>query len=85
MKEAIDLKPAFLTRNEFEWLQGKIELSASYQRKIKSDIRKKLRVFQALELPLLTRTGFITVATTNFKLLLQPIVTSGKMTPPQSN
>lgn len=66
MKEAIDLKPAFLTRNEFEWLQGKIQLSASYQRKIKSDIRKKLRVFQALELPLLTRTGFITAATTNF-------------------
>ena len=61
MKEAIDLKPAFLTRNEFEWLQGKIQLSASYQRKIKSDIRKKLRVFQALELPLLTRTGFITL------------------------
>ena len=65
MKEAIDLKPAFLTRNEFEWLQGKIQLSASYQRKIKSDIRKKLRVFQALELPLLNRTGFITAATAN--------------------
>lgn len=56
--------PALLTRTEIEWLQHKIQLSGGYQRKIKSDIRKKLRIFSELELPLLVRSGFIS-ATTN--------------------
>ena len=55
---------ALLTRTEFAWLNNKIQLSNGYRRKIKSDIRKKLRVFNELELPLLLKTGFIT-ATAN--------------------
>ena len=59
MKDDVAVKPALLTRNEIEWLQGKIELSANYKRKIKCDIRRKIKVYQELELPLLVKYGFI--------------------------
>ena len=58
MKESI-IQPALLTRTEIDWLSNKIQLSNGYQRKIKSDIRKKLRIFNELELPLLVKSGFI--------------------------
>jgi hypothetical protein len=48
-----------LTINEIEWLQGKIRLSQGYQRKIKSDIRKKIKIFNELEVPLLLSSGLI--------------------------
>jgi len=48
-----------LTRNQIEWLQDKIKLSDGYNRKIKSDIRRKIRTFNELELPLLIKSGFI--------------------------
>lgn len=57
--EPYDLIPALLTRNEIGWLQGKIQVSYGYQRKIKSDIRRKIKVFQELELPLLIKSGFV--------------------------
>jgi hypothetical protein len=38
---------------------GNIRLSYAYQRKIKSDIKKKIRILQELELPLLIEKGFI--------------------------
>ena len=58
MKESI-IRPALLTRTEIDWLNDKIQLSNGYQRKIKSDIRKKIRIFNELELPLLVKSGFI--------------------------
>jgi hypothetical protein len=57
-------QPALLTRTQIDWLQDRIHLSKGYQRKIKSDIRRKLRIFNEVELPLLVKSGFIT-ATTN--------------------
>jgi hypothetical protein len=54
-----DGSPALLTKTELEWLNGNIQLSYSYQRKIKSDIKKKIRILQELELPLLIEKGFI--------------------------
>jgi hypothetical protein len=57
-------QPALLTRTEIDWLNEKIQLSNGYERKIKSDIRRKLRIFNELELPLLVRSGFIS-ATAN--------------------
>jgi hypothetical protein len=59
-----DIQPALLTRTEIQWLQGKLELSNGYRRKIKSEIRKKLRIYNELEIPLLVKSGFIT-ATSN--------------------
>jgi hypothetical protein len=64
MIETDETQPALLTRTQIDWLQHKIQLSNGYQRKIKSDIRKKLRIFNELELPLLVKSGFIT-ATAN--------------------
>ena len=58
MKESI-IQPALLTKTEINWLKEKIQLSNGYQRKIKSDIRRKLRTFNELELPLLIKSGFI--------------------------
>ena len=63
-----DGSPALLTKTEFEWLNGNIHVSNAYQRKIRSDIRKKIRILQELELPLLIEKGFIpqpTGVTTN--------------------
>jgi len=60
--------PALLTRTEIDWLNNKIQLSNGYQRKIKSDIRRKLRIFNELELPLLVRSGFI-AATANCNIV----------------
>ncbi len=54
-----DASPALLTKTELEWLNGNIQLSSAYQRKIKSDIKKKIRILQVLELPLLIEKGFI--------------------------
>jgi hypothetical protein len=59
MKVLPAVKPALLTRNEIEWLRGKIRLSQGYQRKIKSDIRKKIKIFNELEVPLLLSSGLI--------------------------
>jgi hypothetical protein len=51
--------PALLTKTELDWLNGNIRVSYPYQRKIKSDIKKKIRILQELELPLLIEKGFI--------------------------
>jgi hypothetical protein len=50
--------PALLTRSELEYLLGKKSVSRRYESKIKSDIRKKLKTFETLELPLLLAHGF---------------------------
>jgi hypothetical protein len=54
-----DASPALLTKTELEWLNGNIQLSYAYERKIKSDIKRKIRILQELELPLLMEKGFI--------------------------
>jgi hypothetical protein len=51
--------PAMLTKTEINWLKGNLNLSAGYQRKIKSDVKRKLRVFYENELPLLLKSGLI--------------------------
>jgi hypothetical protein len=53
------IRPALLTRIEIEWLLGKIKVSKTYQYRIKSDIRQKIRTFSELELPLLIEKGII--------------------------
>jgi hypothetical protein len=55
--------PALLTKTELQWLNGNIQLSCGYERKIKSDIKKKIRILQEVELPLLMEKGFISQLT----------------------
>ena len=53
-----DTNRALLTRTELSWLQGKkFNISVSHEYKIKSQIRKKLRILSSLELPLLEKIG----------------------------
>jgi hypothetical protein len=54
------LKTSILTTSEFEWLTGKKQVSRGYERKLKSDIIFKLKIFQDLDLPLLIEKGFLT-------------------------
>lgn len=51
--------PALLTRSEIDWLLGKKEVSKGYEYFLRSTIRKKLKTFKELELPLLEKKGFI--------------------------
>jgi hypothetical protein len=55
---------ALLTKTELDWLNENIQLSYAYRRKIKSDIRKKIRILQELELPLLIGKGFVSLQST---------------------
>ena len=47
VKNRSSVKPALLTRNELDWLQGNITLSNHYERKIKSDIRRKIKLYRS--------------------------------------
>ena len=59
MKPKDKIQPALLTRMQTQWLQNNVELYDGYQRKIKCDIRRKVRIFNEFELPLLVKSGFI--------------------------
>ncbi len=48
-----NIQPALLTRTEIGWLLGNVKVSKSYEYRIRSDIRKKIKTFTELELPLL--------------------------------
>jgi hypothetical protein len=39
------------SQTEKEWLLGNAKISKGYERKVKSDIKKKIQTFQTIELP----------------------------------
>ena len=53
------IQPALLTRTEIEWLLNNVNISKAYEYRIKSDIKKKLKTFTELELPLLLKNGIV--------------------------
>ena len=50
-------KPSLLTKTEIDWLSGKAHLSKSYEYKVKSIIKNKLRALYEFELPLILESG----------------------------
>jgi hypothetical protein len=54
---------SLLSKTELEWSLGNKQLSSSYNRKIKSQIRKKIENFENFELPLLLEKGLISLST----------------------
>jgi hypothetical protein len=50
-------KPSLLTKTEIDWLSGKAHLSKSYEYKVKSIIKSKLRALYEFELPLILNSG----------------------------
>ena len=59
MAQAIhsSFKPSLLTKTEIDWLSGKTHLSKSYEYKIKSTIKSKLKALSEFELPLILNSG----------------------------
>jgi hypothetical protein len=55
----IHIQPALLTRTEIKWLLGNVKVSKPYEYRIKSDIKKKIKTFTDLELPLLLKRRII--------------------------
>ena len=53
------MKTSILTTSQLEWLTGKKKVSKIYEYRIRSDIKKKLQIFQKSELPLLAKNGFL--------------------------
>ena len=72
----------FLSRTEIEWLSGNKQLSTSYNRKIKSQIKKKIMNFEKFELPLLLEKGLISLPTVT---KYGNVVTKYSNTPNQSS
>jgi hypothetical protein len=52
------LGPALLSNSELRWLLGDINVSKSFEYKIKSSIRRKIQILTELELPLLIENNF---------------------------
>jgi hypothetical protein len=50
-------KPSLLTKTEIEWLSGKAHLSKTYEYKVKSIIKSKLKASTEFELPLILNSG----------------------------
>jgi hypothetical protein len=63
-------QPSLLTKTEIDWLSGKAHLSKTYEYKIKSIIKSKLKALSEFELPLILNSGLFPEAaniTTIFK------------------
>ena len=50
---------ALLTRKERDWLLGNLDVSRSYEYKLKSGIKRKIQTLVNLELPLLIKNNLI--------------------------
>jgi hypothetical protein len=50
-------KPSLLTKTEIDWLSGKAHLSKTYEYKVKSIIKSKLKALSEFELPLILNSG----------------------------
>ena len=73
MKEE-KIRPAILTRTELQWLLGNIKISKIHEYRIKSDIRKKLKTFAEIEIPILIQKGFMD--TNNLSIFPQNLITN---------
>ncbi|HJU79871.1 MAG TPA: hypothetical protein VJ599_09950 [Nitrososphaeraceae archaeon] len=54
-----NFRRAILTRTETDWLSGRVKVSEPYEYRIKGDIRKKIKTFTDLELPLILNKKMI--------------------------
>jgi hypothetical protein len=53
-----NFQPVLLSNSELHWLLGDINVSKSFEYKIKSNIRRKIQTLTELELPLLVQNNF---------------------------
>ena len=61
MTESKKVKSALLTKAELIWLSGNnVNISKSYEYKMKSNIRSKLKIFTNLEFPIIQKSSIFT-------------------------
>jgi hypothetical protein len=53
-----NFQPVLLSGSELRWLLGDINVSKSFEYKIKSSIKRKIQILSELELPLLIKNNF---------------------------
>ena len=53
-----NIQPILLSKSELHWLLGDINVSKSFEYKIKSSIKRKIQILTELELPLLVKNNF---------------------------
>ena len=53
-----NIQPILLSKSELYWLLGDINVSKSFEYKIKSSIKRKIQILTELELPLLVKNNF---------------------------
>jgi hypothetical protein len=70
MTQAIhsSFKPSLLTKAEIDWLSGTAHLSKTYEYKIKSIIKSKLKALSEFELPLILNSGLFPEESANLAL-----------------
>jgi hypothetical protein len=78
-------KPSLLTKTEIEWLSGKTHLSKSYEYKIKSIIKSKLKALSEFELPLILKSGLFPEAAANLAIFKNPNEATSKTSSDYSN
>ena len=61
-------KRSLLTKTEIDWLSGKAHLSKTYEYKIKSTIKSKLKALSEFELPLILNSGLFPEEAANLAL-----------------
>ena len=54
-----------LSKTELSWLAGRIEVSKTYERRLRFSIKNKVKAFMEIDLPLLVEQGFIPDVTAN--------------------
>ena len=82
------IQSALLTRTETEWLLNNVKISKAYEYRIKSDIKRKLKAFTELEVPLLIEKGFLNnfdLSKYNQNLRTNPQSSDQKVTTSTSN
>ena len=64
--EAFSEKLGLLTRKEKDWLLGNIDLPKAYEYRLRSGIRKKLRILIEFELPLLSGSRLLEMCSNQY-------------------
>ena len=62
-------KPSLLTKTEIDWLSGKAHISKTYEYKIKSIIKSKLKALSEFELPLILNSGLFPDESANLAII----------------
>ena len=75
--------PVLVSKSEVSWLRGELKLAKSYERRLRFNIKHKVKALEKVELPLLADKGFFyndidVSANCNGVTILTPFLKRGK-------